>query len=106
MAYRTVQLDLTAPFASQVLANKGEIVSTLNFVTVPTGAAATVRLGNGQPIPIVQGPWTNIQTDIDDAVNGVFADNAVAQPGVVIVCVVSFIAPGSPSARAFQVQNT
>ena len=73
---------------------------------VPTGAAATVRLGTGQPIPIVQGPWTNIQTDIDDAVNGVFADNAVAQPGVAIVCVVSFIAPGSPSARAFQVQNT
>lgn len=91
MSYEVRKIDLSAIVsADQTIVPPSKRISELFILDMPAGAAFNLKVGSGNPLIPVTRPFTMEPTGEDEANNGLYWTNDVAQAGVFVSLIIVY----------------
>lgn len=90
MSYRIFPLDLSAANSDPVtLVPQNQTITEIVLLKMPTGGSFQLAIGDG-PMIEIEGPISFQPVGADEQTRGLYWQNPVAQPGVVLSLLVAF----------------
>lgn len=90
MSYKIIPLDLTVASSDPAqIVPQNQAITEIVLLKMPAGASFQLAIGDG-PMIEIEGPISFQPTGVEETTRGLYWQNPVAQPGVVLSLLVAF----------------